>query len=134
MEAIVRYPSIYASRRKFYYFRTFIELRNDLDWFESLDRLRQDGMYSDFRESLKSPKDLNQELYSKVCSKLNVIRKFGLEMIKAYENMDDNMRNKVEKMNKNLFEEDVYEKLDAFLKKNNTRKETYFSKFRNGLK
>lgn len=90
-------------------------VRREFEWFEKVDIFRQDAMYSDFDEGIKSPLFITPETYIDTVERLKKVRDVGLSLIETLESSDEVYVNHY-RMMKNQFKVDnYYPKIEALL-------------------
>ena len=103
-------------KMKHYAFRKIILLRRELDWFSRVDLFRQEGFYCDYIDRLKNPITISPEDFLYARERLAKVRKFGKELIAAYNEDSDIMQEHVMKMKTDFETKGHYGKIEAALK------------------
>lgn len=114
--ALMKDEKLLDKKMKYYVFRKIILLRRELDWFSQVDLFRQEGFYCDYVDRLKNPINISPEDFSYARQRLAKVRKFGKELIDAYNEDTETTREYIIKMRNDFKDKNHYGKIEAALK------------------
>jgi AbiV family abortive infection protein len=111
---------------KNYFFRKFITLKDEFEWFSKADFYRQDGFYCDYKEQLKSPIKITSEDYHQVYLRLDKVRIIARIIIESFETEEKFYKEHIEKLKLDFREKNYYDKIgSALIQINHTNEDPF---------
>ena len=115
-------PEDFIKKKKFWGFRKIIALKRELDWFSNINKLRQDGMYCDYRDSFKTPLSFTDTDYLIVYDRLLGVREIAKGLVDTFvydfesDEKADKVKEIIEKLRTDFKDKDYYSKISELLK------------------
>ncbi len=106
----------------------------EVDWFSSMDALRKEGIYSDYKGQFKSPLAISEENYREVFQRLHKVRTFGKGLIDAVESDDVDLISKIKEIQRMFKDDGMYENVKQALNTVSTSDISIFDHLKNGIK
>ncbi|HYF69067.1 MAG TPA: AbiV family abortive infection protein [Ohtaekwangia sp.] len=91
-------------------------IKKEFQWFEKVDTFRQEGMYSDFDDGIKSPVSITKKTYAETIGRLEKVRKVGLALIETLESKDHTYINHYKMLKSRFIQDQYYERIETTLK------------------
>jgi AbiV family abortive infection protein len=110
-----------------YLARKIILLRKEFEWFSKVDVFRQEGFYSDFHNTLKSPLKISPAEYEDVIVRLGKVKILTNLIIEAYNTSDKLVIEQITNIKIQIKENGVYNELAGALTKTRKTRETPFA-------
>ncbi len=106
-----------------YLSRKIIQLSQELEWFSKIDLFRQDGFYSDYDDTLKTPIIITRENFIETMERLIRVRFAASEIIRVLQRPTEEFKQELKKMQEQFHQDNVYNcvasGLEMVKKKNN---------------
>lgn len=94
----------------------------EINWFSNAEFIRQEGMYVDFSDELKSPFDISEKDFEDVRIRVEAIRNFVDEFKLSFNSNDNDLKQMLEKIQNQFITENWYDKLSKLLDEYKDRK------------
>lgn len=98
-----------------YLMRKIIQLSYEMEWFSQIDLFRQDGFYSDYDGTLKTPIVITQKTYVETMERLIRVRFAANEIMLVLKNPDETFTQELSKLHAQFSHDDMYTKLSSGL-------------------
>ncbi|WP_166962133.1 AbiV family abortive infection protein [Yeosuana marina] len=99
------------------------QLSEEIIWFSNADYLRQDGMYVDYDNVLKTPLSIDKEDFNNILTRVSGISEFIDKFLSIFgqsnESTDAELKTQVKKLQKQLISEKGYDKIGMIVTKMN---------------
>jgi len=77
-------PGYFEKKYKIYMLRKLIHFKREFEWFARAEILRQDGLYVDYVDQLRSPVSISETEYRDIFNRLIKVREFGNSIIESF--------------------------------------------------
>lgn len=94
----------------------------EIKWFSSAEYLRQEGMYVDYDDVLKTPLDIDEQDYNEVYVRVSAIKEFTTDFLTAFdEKGEEEFKRQLKELQKQFITGQWYEKIGGVISKFNTK-------------
>ncbi|MEM7485056.1 MAG: hypothetical protein AAF348_07590, partial [Bacteroidota bacterium] len=99
------------------------QLNEEIIWFSNAEYLRQDGMYVDYDNVIKTPLSIDKEDFNDILTRVSGISEFIDQFLPIFgqsnESTDTELKMQVKKLQKQLISEKGYDKIGMIVSKMN---------------
>jgi len=100
---------------KDYGLRMFESLAKEFEWFSMLETFRQNGMYVDYQDQLKTPIAISENQYAELYSRLEKVRNVGLGLVETLNSNEELYVKHFESLRGQFIRDNYYEKIETAL-------------------
>lgn len=97
----------------------------EITWFSSAEYLRQEGMYVDYDDVLKTPLDINEQDYNEVYVRVSAMREFTADFLTAFDDRgeegEEELKKQLKELQKQFITEQWYDKISGVISKFNSK-------------
>lgn len=102
-------------KMKDYGMRMFESMAKEFEWFSMLETFRQNGMYVDYQDQLKTPIAISQNQYTELHSRLEKVRNVGLGLVETLNSNEELYIKHFESLRKQFIRDNYYDKIESAL-------------------
>jgi len=115
LEDATKDPSGFLNKYKFYLWRRFVRLKDELVFFSNIDLMRQSGLYADYDGQIVNPISINKIDYQNLLHRLELVRDVGKISIEMVNPQDIDLYNQFKNIDSQMRNNDGYNKIGKFL-------------------
>jgi AbiV family abortive infection protein len=116
-EEVKRDGKSFLKRMTIKFFRKFIQLRKEMEWFSKVDIMRQEGFYSDYNGYLKNPGSISEKDYLEIVNRFEIVREMGQGIVKSFKNREKKYEELKDEYKTNNYYAEIEKALDLIRKK-----------------
>ncbi len=113
-----------------YILKKINQLNEEIIWFSNAEYLRQDGMYVDYDNVIKTPLSIDEKDFNDILIRVNSISEFIVKFLPIFDESikddDVKLKNQVKKLQKQLIIENGYDQIGIIVSKINERRNNPF--------
>jgi len=93
----------------------FESMAKEFEWFSMMETFRQDGLYVDYKDHLKTPIEITENQYREINSRLEKVRRVGLGLVEALNSNDELFVAHFDSLRKQFIKDKYYDKIESGL-------------------
>ncbi len=106
---------------KQYIFKKTVQLKSEIEWYRSAEYLRNEGIYVDYNNELKTPQNFKKEDYDSVYIRMRSMRGFIDLFIRSFSDLDEETYKQLKNTQRQFIEKNWYEKIGNLITTVNTK-------------